>query len=101
MSKNLKRLTIDAVTQAVQLSTRYSWPVILAFLLVALVSAGYFAPHFAITTDSNKLLASSLPWRHPEIALARAFPWRLDHIIACIDSHTRSGAGDVAEALCH
>jgi len=99
MSKNLKRLTIDAVTQAVQLSTRYSWPVILAFLLVALVSAGYFAQHFAITTDSNKLLSSSLPWRQQEIALDRAFPWRVDQIIAVIDAATPEAAEEAAEAL--
>src|SRR5262249_31975891 len=99
MGKNLKRLTIDAVTQAVQLSTRYSWPVILAFLLVALVSAGYFAQHFAITTDSNKLLSSSLPWRQLEIALDRAFPWRVDQIIAVIDAESPEAAEEAAEAL--
>src|SRR5262249_26300692 len=60
---------------------------------------GYFAQHFAITTDSNKLLSSSLPWRQQEIALDRAFPWRVDQIIAVIDAATPEAAEEAAEAL--
>jgi hopanoid biosynthesis associated RND transporter like protein HpnN len=73
--------------------------VILAFLLVAILSAGYFATHFAITTDSNKLLSSTLPWRQQELALDRAFPWRIDQIVAVVDATTPEAAEDAAEAL--
>ena len=81
MSKTVNQLAITATAQAVRVSTRYAWSVILAFLLVALLSAVYFTSHFAITTDSNKLLSSSLPWRQQERALDRAFPLasRSDH----------------------
>ncbi|MFZ2145505.1 MAG: hypothetical protein WAV78_52810, partial [Xanthobacteraceae bacterium] len=65
-----------------QLSSRYAWPVILSFLLLAAVSASYFARNFAITTDSKKLLSSSLPWRQQEMMLENAFPHRIDQIIA-------------------
>src|SRR5262245_15651687 len=99
MSKTVSQLTIRTTTQAVRLSTRYSWLVIAAFLLVAILSAAYFASHFAITTDSNKLLSSSLPWRQKERALDRAFPWRIDQIIAVVDATTPEAAEEAADAL--
>ncbi|HEY6861622.1 MAG TPA: MMPL family transporter [Pseudolabrys sp.] len=99
MNKNVNQLAIITTTQAVRLSTRYSWLVILAFLLVAALAAGYFARHFAITTDSNKLLSNSLPWRQQEMTLDRAFPWRVDQIIAVIDASTPEAAEEAADAL--
>src|SRR5215831_16446328 len=99
MSKTVNQLAIDTTTQAARLSTRYSWLVIAAFVLVAILSAAYFASHFAITTDTNKLLSSSLPWREQERALDRAFPWRIDQIIAVIDAATPEAAEEAANAL--
>jgi hypothetical protein len=37
--------------------------VILGFLLLAILSGSYFTRHFVITSDSNKLMSNSLPWR--------------------------------------
>jgi hopanoid biosynthesis associated RND transporter like protein HpnN len=99
MSKTVNQLAISATTQAVRLSTRHAWLVILGFLLVAVLSAAYFANHFAITTDSNKLLSSSLPWRQQERALDRAFPWRVDQIIAVVDAATPEAAEEAADTL--
>ena len=99
MRKNDNRVTIAAITRAVNISSRYAWPVIVGFLLVTIVSAGYLVRHFAITTDSNKLLSSSLPWRQQEIMLDRAFPQRIDQIIAVIDATTPEAAGEAADAL--
>ncbi len=99
MSKTDNLVTTTAITEAVRLSTRNAWLVILGFLLVALLSAGYLTRHFAITTDSNKLLSSSLPWRQQEIRLDRAFPQRIDQIIAVIDATTPEAAEEAAAAL--
>ena len=49
MSKNFNQLTIRAITGAVRLSTRHPWPVMLVFLLVAIVSAVYLPPQLAIS----------------------------------------------------
>ncbi len=92
-------MTIAAITQAVRLSSRHAWLVILGFLLVAILSAAYLAHHFAITTDSSKLISSSLPWRQQEIRLDRAFPQRTDQIIAVIDATTPETADEAAGAL--
>jgi uncharacterized protein len=91
--------TISAITRLVRLSSRYAWPVILSFLLLAAVSAGYFTRHFAITTDSKQLLSSSLPWRQQEMILNIRFPQRIDQIIAVIDATTPEAADDAADAL--
>jgi len=91
--------TTAAITRLVQLSKRYSWSVILGFLLLVIVSLGYFTRHFAITMDSNKLLSSSLPWRQQEVMLDAAFPQRIDRIVAVIDAKTPEAADDAALAL--
>src|SRR5262249_12134271 len=86
--------TAAVITRLVQLSSRYAWPGILSFLLLAVVSATYFTRHFAIVTDSKELLSSSLPWRQQERMLHDAFPQRIDQIIAVIDARTPEAADD-------
>ena len=99
MSQNNNLVTTTAITRAVHLSSRHSWLVILCFMLVAILSVGYLARNFAITTDSNKLLSSALPWRQQEIMLDRAFPQRVDQIIAVVDATTPEAAEEAADTL--
>jgi len=73
--------------------------VILGFLLLAILSASYFTRHFVISSDSNKLMSSSLPWRQQEAMLDLAFPQRIDRIVAVIDATTPEVADDAADAL--
>jgi uncharacterized protein len=96
-----RNVTAAVITRLVQLSSRYAWPTILSFLLLAVVSATYFTRHFAIVTDSKELLSSSLPWRQQERMLHDAFPQRIDQIIAVIDASTPEPADDAADALVH
>ena len=51
----------SALARVVRLSSRHAWPVILGFLLAAIVCGNYFVRHFVITSDSNKLMSSALP----------------------------------------
>ena len=99
MRKNGNPVTIEAITRAVRLSSRYAWFVILGFLLAATLSAGYLARHFAITTDSKNLLSSSLPWRQQEIMLDKAFPQSTNLIIVVVDGATPEAANEGADAL--
>jgi uncharacterized protein len=94
-----RNVTVAVITRLVQLSSRYAWPTILGFLLLAAISATYFTRHFAIITDSKELLSSSLPWRQQERMLHDAFPQRIDQIIAVIDASTPEAADDAADAL--
>jgi uncharacterized protein len=90
---------IASVTRIVDLTTRFAWFVIPLFLILAILSGGYLARHFAITTDSSKLLSSSLPWRQQEIMLNDAFPQRTDQLIAVVDAATPEAADEAAGAL--
>ncbi len=99
MGKNDRAATIAAIARAVRLSIRYSWLVIPGFLIAATLSGGYVSRHIAITTDSSKLLSSSLPWRQQETRLNQLFPQRTDRIIAVINSTTPEAADEAAAAL--
>ncbi|MBV9738832.1 MAG: MMPL family transporter [Hyphomicrobiales bacterium] len=87
------------MTEAVRQSARHPWVVLLAFSMIAVLSASYLVYHFAITTDSSKLLSSSLPWRQQEIKLDQAFPQRANQIVAVIDADTPEAAEGAADTL--
>jgi uncharacterized protein len=88
-----------AITRLVQVSSRYAWLVILGFLLAAIVSSSYFTRHVVITTDTNQLMSSSLPWRQQERAIDLAFPQRVSRILVVIDAATPEAAVNAADAL--
>jgi hopanoid biosynthesis associated RND transporter like protein HpnN len=92
-------LATAAIAWLVKLSSRHAWPLILGFFLAAILSASYFTRHFVITTDSGKLMSSSLPWRQQEASLDLAFPQRIDRIVAVIDASTPEAADNAADAL--
>ena len=89
MKINGDSATVAVFTRLVQASNRYSWFVILGFLLLAVASSNYVTRHFAITTDINQLISPDLPWRHREVTFAATFPHR--DILAVVDAPTRTG----------
>jgi len=92
-------VTATAVTRLVELSCRHAWLVIIGLLLISLASGAYFVRNVAISSDTNKLMSSSLPWRQQEVALDRAFPQRIDRIVAVIEATTPEGAENTVSAL--
>jgi hopanoid biosynthesis associated RND transporter like protein HpnN len=92
-------LIVVAIARTVRASTRGAWLVIAAFVGLAALAAGYVSHHIAISTDSSKLLSSSLPWRQQEIKLDAAFPQRTDRIIAVVDAATPESAEEAAASL--
>ncbi len=92
-------MPIATITQAARLSSRHPWLFILGYALLTIASANHLIRHFAITTDSEKLISTSLPWRQQEIKLDQAFPQRADQIIAVIDATTPEAAEEAAAAL--
>jgi hopanoid biosynthesis associated RND transporter like protein HpnN len=88
-----------AVTWLVQRSASYAWAVLLAFVLLTAVCGSYFKRHVAISTDSKKLMSSSLPWRQQEVTIDAAFPERINRILAVIDAATPEAADNAADAL--
>ncbi|RBP12186.1 hypothetical protein DFR50_11415 [Roseiarcus fermentans] len=92
-------LLAAAIARTVRASTRFAWAVIAGYIVLAALAAVYAASHIAITTDSSKLLSSSLPWRQQEIRLDAEFPQRTDLITAVIDATTPEAAEKAASAL--
>jgi hopanoid biosynthesis associated RND transporter like protein HpnN len=99
MAPTPKPLIAETVARTARLSARHAWLVITLFLIGAGLAAGYAARHLAITTDSSKLLSSSLPWRQQEDRLNALFPQRTDLIVAVVDATTAEGAEEAAAAL--
>jgi hopanoid biosynthesis associated RND transporter like protein HpnN len=99
MNRNDNAFIVVAIARTVRASTRSPWLVIAAFVVVAALAAGYVSRHIAITTDSSKLLSSSLPWRQQEIKLNAEFPQRTDLVTAVVDAATPEAAEEAAAAL--
>jgi len=57
-------------------------------VLIAAVASTYVARHFAIDTDTAKLIAADAPWRQSELAFDAAFPHRGDLIAIVVDGAT-------------
>ncbi len=63
----------------------------LVLALAVLITAGssyYSYSHFAINTDSSKLISLDLPWRKRETALNEAFPQNSNLIVMVVDAAT-------------
>ena len=76
----------SAVLRMVGFCTRHPWPVIIFAAMLAIGSALYTVAHFAITTDTDRLLPQDLPWRQHEQAYRDAFPQ--DQILAVVEGPT-------------
>jgi uncharacterized protein len=90
---------VAAVAPVVRLSISLAFFVIAGYVILAALAVDYVSRHIAITTDSSKLLSSSLPWRQQEIKLDAEFPQRTDRIIAVVDAATPEAAEEAAAAL--
>ena len=90
---------VVAIARAVRASIRGAWLVIAGYVILAALAGGYVSRHIAITTDSSKLLSSSLPWRQQEIKLDADFPQRTDLITAVVDAASPESAEEAAAAL--
>jgi uncharacterized protein len=62
--------------------------VIVVAALLCAAAFVYAVSHFAIDTDTSKLIADKVPWRKRELAFAAAFPQRVDLIAVVVDGAT-------------
>jgi hopanoid biosynthesis associated RND transporter like protein HpnN len=88
-----------AMVQTVDICTRHRWLVVAFALLVTALSAAYAARHFAMDTDTSKLISADLPWRERELAYSQAFPHRNGTILIVIDASTPELAQEAADRL--
>jgi hopanoid biosynthesis associated RND transporter like protein HpnN len=67
--------------------------------LLAAAALAYTATHFAIDTDTAKLIDEDVPWRAREAAFAASFPHRVDLIAIVVDGATPESAEYAAASL--
>src|SRR3984893_5488291 len=90
------RLWIKAVVDS---CTRYSWLIVAVAAVVTVISGDYAARKFAINTDIGTLISPDLPWRKRELAFEKAFPQRLESILAVVDAPTSELASEASAAI--
>ena len=87
------------VQRTVAICCRHAVLVVVLAAIAAGASATYAVTHFAINTDSSKLISLDLPWRKRETALNDAFPQNTNLILAVIDAVTAERAEQAAASL--
>jgi hypothetical protein len=82
-----------------EFSRRHALAVALGGLLLAALSALYAVTHLDVTTDTDRMFSSSLPWRQQADELNKAFPQFRDLLVAVIDAREPEQADATAAAL--
>ena len=72
---------------------------VLGGLLLAAFSAWYAVTHLSVSTDTDRMFSSSLPWRQQAAELDKDFPQFTDLLVAVIDAHEPEEADATAAAL--
>ncbi len=78
----------NLVQRIVEVCCNHAKLVLALAVLITAGSAYYSYSHFAINTDSSKLISLDLPWRKRETALNEAFPQNNNLIVVVIDGAT-------------
>jgi uncharacterized protein len=82
-----------------EFSRRHALFVALGGLLLAAFSAWYAVTHLSVSTDTDRMFSSSLPWRQQAAELDKAFPQFTGLLVAVIDAHEPEEADATAAAL--
>ena len=82
-----------------EFSRRHALVVALGGLLLAAFSAYYAVTHLSVSTDTDRMFSSSLPWRQQATELDKAFPQFTGLLVAVIDAHETEEADATAAAL--
>jgi uncharacterized protein len=87
----------SAIIRIVDFCTRHAWRVILLGAIFGVLSAGYAAKHFAITTDVTRLISNDVPWTRRQAAFESEFPqWG---IMAVVEAPTPELASEATTKL--
>jgi uncharacterized protein len=90
------KLWIKAVVDG---CTRFAWLIVAVAAVLVVVSGDYTAKKFAINTDIGTLISPDLSWRQRELAFEKAFPQRLELILAVVDAPTSELASEATAAI--
>ncbi len=86
-------------TALVTLCTHWPGAIIAACLALVVAATMFVATHFSLSSDTDSLIAKSLPWRQRETAFNRMFQPQGDQIVAVIDGRTPELTEAAAQSL--
>ncbi len=92
-------MLIRLLVGLVDLSRRFALIFVLSGGLLAAFSVWFAAGHLGVSTDTDLLFASSLPWRQRAIEMNKDFPQFRDLLVAVIDSRIPEEADATAAEL--
>ena len=67
------RVKLTLIARIVAACCRHAWAVSVVGLALGVFALVYGAQHFAMNTDSSKLIAPDLPWRQAEATFDATF----------------------------
>ena len=87
------------IARLIDACTSRAWLVVAVAAALTTGAIAYAVTHFAIDTDTAKLISPDLPWRQREAAFDAAFAQRVDLVAIVIDAATPELAEQTAAAL--
>jgi len=95
--------TTGLVERWVTLCCDRAWPVVLGTAVLAAAAIVYVATHFSLTSDTDGLLSTKLPYRERAAAFDALFQSQGDQIVVVVDGQTpelaEAGAAALAQKL--
>ena len=99
MSENQSRGFWARIGQTVAFSVAWPWLVVACGLALGAAATVFAVTHFAMTTNTDDILSTKLPWRQHEAAYARVFPQDGAQMVVVVDGQTPELAEQGAAAL--
>ena len=87
----------SAVSGLVDFCARHPWRVLIAGLVIAVAAPAFDLRHFSITTETEDLIASDLPWRQRQADFVKTFPQK--GILVVVTAPTPEQSEQAAGAL--
>jgi hopanoid biosynthesis associated RND transporter like protein HpnN len=92
-------MLIRLLVRLVDLSRRYSLFVVTGGVLLALFAAWVASVHLGVSTNTDLLFKSTLPWRLQSVEMNRDFPQFRDLLVAVVDARIPEEADATANEL--
>ena len=92
-------MLVSFISRVVSLCVQQARSVAMLAFLGALLGIAYVATHFAMNTDTTKMVSPDLPWRKQQAAFQAIFPQPANQILIVIDGQTPERAQQASVAL--
>ena len=92
-------MLIRLLVRLAEFSRRHALPVVAGGVLLAVFAAWVASNHLGVSTDTDLLFKTSLPWRQRAVAMDRDFPQFQNLLVAVVDARIPEEAAATAAEL--